>query len=130
MVLFFGLDRAAGPGLVFSTLPKLFAVMPGVRWLGVAFLAAFVLMAFLSALAALEVGLVGLRDVGGGRWSRRRMALALFAVEEVLMLPSALRPTIIGTLGMLLGSGMQTLGALAAVLALGWRGEEHTTELQ
>src|SRR3546814_12481077 len=70
-------------------LPKLFAVMPGGRWLGVAFLAAFVLMAFLSALAALEVGLVGLRDVGGGRWSRRRMALALFVVEAVLMLPSA-----------------------------------------
>src|SRR3546814_17229677 len=64
--------------------------MPGGRWLGVAFLAAFVLMAFLSALAALEVGLVGLRDVGGGRWSRRRMALALFVVEAVLMLPSEL----------------------------------------
>src|SRR3546814_18997782 len=83
MVLFFGLDRAAGPGLVFSTLPKLFAVMPGGRWLGAAFLAAFVLMAFLSALAALEVGLVGLRDVGGGRWSRRRMALARFVVGAV-----------------------------------------------
>lgn len=119
-VLYFGLDMAAGPGLVFSTLPKLFAVMPGGRWLGVAFLAAFVLMAFLSALAALEVGLVGLRDVGGGRWSRRRLAMLLFAVEAVLMLPSAFWPSIIGTLDMLFGSGMQTLGALAAVLALGW----------
>ncbi len=119
-VLYFGLDMAAGPGLVFSTLPKLFAVMPGGRWLGVAFLAAFVLMAFLSALAALEVGLAGLRDVGAGRWPRRRMALILFAVEAVLMLPSALWPSIIGTLDMVFGSGMQTLGALAAVLALGW----------
>lgn len=119
-VLYFGLDMAAGPGLVFSTLPKLFAVMPGGRWLGVAFLAAFVLMAFLSALAALEVGLVGLRDLSAGRWSRRRMAQILFAVEAVLMLPSALWPSIIGTLDMVFGSGMQTLGALAAVLALGW----------
>jgi len=119
-VLYFGLDMAAGPGLVFSTLPKLFALMPGGRWLGVAFLAAFVLMAFLSALAALEVGLVGLRDMVGGRWSRRRMALILFALEAVLMLPSALWPSIIGTLDLLFGSGMQTAGALAAVLALGW----------
>lgn len=130
-VLYFGLDMAAGPGLVFSTLPKLFALMPGGRWLGVAFLAAFVLMAFLSALAALEVGLVGLRDAGGGRWSRRRMALALFVVETVLMLPSALWPSIIGTLDLLFGSGMQSLGALAAVLALGWsaRGKQAMAEL-
>jgi NSS family neurotransmitter:Na+ symporter len=125
-VLYFGLDMAAGPGLVFSTLPKLFAVMPGGRWLGVAFLAAFVLMAFLSALAALEVGLVGLRDLGAGRWSRQRMALILFAVEAVLMLPSALWPSIIGTLDMIFGSGMQTLGALAAVLALGWSASRNS----
>src|SRR3546814_17645249 len=81
-VLYFGLDMAAGPGLVFSTLPKLFAVMPGGRWLGVAFLAAFALMAFLSALAALAVGLVGLRVVVGGRWSRRSRGIGSAAWRE------------------------------------------------
>jgi len=119
-VLHFGIDMASGPGLVFSTLPKLFAVMPGGRWLGSAFLLAFLLMAFLSALAALEVGLVGLRDLSGGRLSRISIAWILFAVEAALMLPSAFKPAIIGTLDLWFGSGMQTLGALAAVIGLAW----------
>lgn len=119
-VLHFGLDMASGPGLVFSTLPRLFAEMVFGRWLGSAFLLSFLLMAFLSALAALEVGLVGLRDVTGGRLSRRTMAALLLLVEALLMLPSALKPAIIGTLDLVFGSGMQTLGALAAVVGLMW----------
>lgn len=119
-VLHFGLDMAAGPGLVFSTLPRLFDAMPAGRWLGSAFLLSFLLMAFLSALAALEVGLAGLRDLTGGRLSRRTMAGMLLLTEALLMLPSALQPDIIGTLDLIFGSGMQTLGALAAVLGLMW----------
>lgn len=119
-VLHFGLDMASGPGLVFSTLPRLFAEMPAGRWLGSAFLLSFLLMAFLSALAALEVGLAGLRDLTKGRLSRRQLAWCLLVVEAVLMLPSALRPEIIGTLDLVFGSGMQTLGALAAVIGLAW----------
>ena len=119
-VLHFGIDMTLGPGLVFSTLPKLFAAMPGGRWLGSAFLLAFLLMAFLSALAALEVGLVGLRELSTGRLSRRQIAWILFAVEALLMLPSAFRPSIIANLDLWFGSGMQTLGALAAVIGLAW----------
>jgi NSS family neurotransmitter:Na+ symporter len=119
-VLHFGIDMASGPGLVFSTLPKLFAAMPGGRWLGSAFLLAFLLMAFLSALAALEVGLVGLRELSAGRLSRMQIAWILFAVEALLMLPSAFRPSIIANLDLWFGSGMQTLGALAAVIGLAW----------
>jgi len=119
-VLHFGIDMASGPGLVFSTLPKLFAAMPGGRWLGGAFLLAFLLMAFLSALAALEVGLVGLRELSAGRLSRMQIAWILFAVEALLMLPSAFRPSIIANLDLWFGSGMQTLGALAAVIGLAW----------
>lgn len=119
-VLHFGLDMASGPGLVFSTLPRLFAAMPAGRWLGSAFLLSFLLMAFLSALAALEVGMAGLRDLTKARFSRHQLAWCLLLVEAVLMLPSALRPEIIGTLDLIFGSGMQTLGALAAVVGLAW----------
>ena len=44
-VLVFGLDMAAGPGLLFETLPRLFAVMPGGRWLASLFLVGWALVA-------------------------------------------------------------------------------------
>ncbi len=117
-VRYFGLDLASGPGLVLDTLPQLFGQMAGGRWIGALFLFAFWLMAFLSALAAFEVCVNALVDVFDGRL-RRGPAIALVVImEALLILPSALRPALIGTLDLIFGSGMQIAGALIAVLAL------------
>lgn len=119
-VLHFGLDMAAGPGLVFNTLPKLFALMPGGHLAGSLFLLAFLLMAFLSAVAALEVCMSALRDLTGWRIGRRGAALSVGALEVLLMWPSAHHPALIATLDMVFGSGMQVFGAIIALLALTW----------
>lgn len=119
-VLFFGLDMAAGPGLIFATLPKLFGQMPGGRVLGGAFLLALLLMAFLSAVAGLQVCLSGLRDWFGVRLGVRQALAVVAGLEAVLMWPSARDPDLIGTLDLVFGSGMQILGALVAVVALVW----------
>ncbi|MGD9584682.1 MAG: sodium-dependent transporter [Lysobacterales bacterium] len=117
-ILHFGLDLAAGPGLVLDTLPRLFGQMAGGRTIGAMFLFAFWLMAFLSALAAFEVCVNALVDVADGRLRRAGAIAVVAGMEAVLILPSALKPALIGTLDLIFGSGMQIAGALVAVLAL------------
>lgn len=119
-VLHFGLDMAGGPGLVFATLPRLFAVMPMGDLLGGLFLLALTLMAFLSALAGLAVCVSGVRDLLGARIGQTRAIVLIVILEALLIWPSAWNPSLIGTLDLIFGSGMQILGALVAVLALVW----------
>ena len=117
--LSFGLDLAQGPALIFSTLPELFAVMPGGRWLGPLFLASLAMVAFLSNLAALEVAATGLRE-RPSRPPLGRVLGLLAALEAVLMLPSVLDNDHIATLDLIFGSGMQVTGSLLAIVGVGW----------
>jgi len=117
-VLVFGLDMSQGPALIFSTLPDLFNVMPAGRLLGSAFLLALCMVAFLSAVAALEVAVGGLTDIL--KTSRTKIILALGGLELILMLPSSLYPKLIGILDLVLGSGMQVFGSALAVLGVVW----------
>lgn len=113
-----GLEPAGGPGLIFSTLPVTFAAMPGGVLFGLLFFAALAGGAFLSDVAAFEVLVAGLDDSTG--MGRRRavglMAVAVFA----LSLPPMINMEIFTAWDLTFGSGMQTLGALCAVLAAGW----------
>ncbi|MCB1606898.1 MAG: sodium-dependent transporter [Xanthomonadales bacterium] len=117
-ILYFSLDMAQGPGLIFSTLPKLFALMPAGQWVGALFLIAFTLMAFLSAMAGLEVCVSATRDLSGDRLGRRGAVLVVAVLELILIWPSAQSPALIGTLDLIFGSGMQIFGALIAVLTI------------
>jgi NSS family neurotransmitter:Na+ symporter len=118
-VLVFGLDIAAGPGLLFDTVPRLFAVMPGARWLAPLFLAGWGLVAMLTLVAALDTVSGALADVTP-RVSRRRWLWATAGLAMAVIVPIALNPHWIGTLDLVFGSGMFMLGALLAVLAVGW----------
>ena len=121
-ILVYGLDMSAGPGLLFDTLPTLFDRLPGGELLGSLFLLALALIAFLSAVAALEVIVAGFAasDLPRLRLTRGRIIAGLAVVETALMLPSALDPAMIGRLDLVFGSGMQVLGSALAVLALTW----------
>ena len=119
-VLVFGLDLASGPGLIFSTLPRLFMVMPLGRILGTLFLLALVMVAFLSAVAALEVLVGSVNDGVKTPWSRKKSVIVLGIAETILIFPSALDPSLIGVLDLIFGSGMQTLGSALAIIALCW----------
>ncbi len=118
-VLVFGLDLAAGPGLLFDTVPRLFAVMPGGHWLGPLFLAAWGGVAMLTLVAALDTVSGALADLTP-RIRRRSWLWIVTAAAAAVMLPIGLNPESIGVLDLVFGSGLFMLGALLAVLAVGW----------
>jgi len=119
-VLVFGIDLAAGPTLLFNTLPRLFEVMPGGRWLAGPFLAAWGMVAVLTIVAAFEATIGALHDWSGERCSRERWIWIVGAALIAVMLPTAFNPQIIGTLDLIFGSGMFMFGCMMAVIALGW----------
>jgi NSS family neurotransmitter:Na+ symporter len=126
-ILYFGVDMASGPSLIFNSLPRLFALMPGGRVLGTLFLLALVMAGFLSAIAGLEVGISGIRDLSRGRIGRTRGALIVAVIEAALVWPSAHAPSLVATLDLVFGSGMQIMGAIVALLALTWGFGSETT---
>lgn len=128
-VLVFGLQIDQGPGLIFNTLPALFSQMPGGRVLGSAFLLALSMMAFLSYVAALEVVAGSFSDGGSGVITRGRVIIVLGLLQALLILPSAFKPSLIGTLDLIFGSGMQVFGSALALLGLTW-GLGKATSLQ
>ena len=119
-VLVFGLDLAAGPPLLFNTLPRLFEVMPGGRLIGGPFLAAWALVAILTIIAAFEAIIGALHDYAGDKFSRRGWTLIVGGAMIAAMLPVAFNPQIIGTMDMIVGSGLFMFGCLMAVIAFGW----------
>ena len=117
-VLALGLDMQAGPMLIFETLPRMFSEIPAGRFIGAVFLIGLWMMAFLSSVAALQVVVAALTDSFGV--SLTKAVLVVGGLEAIVMLPSALKPDIIGTLDLVFGSGMQMLGSALTIVALMW----------
>lgn len=113
-----GLEPGAGPELLFSTLPRVFAEMPaGAAW-GALFFLALGGGAFLSALAAYEVLVAGLVDEAG--MERPRAVRLVAGLVFLLALPPMVNMEIFVPWDLTFGSGMQTFGALVAALTVGW----------
>lgn len=129
-VLVFGLDLAAGPGLLFNTLPQLFAVMPGGRYLAPLFLLGWALVAMLSIICTFDAIISGLSDLTSNRFGKGRWTLLVGAAVAMVMFPIAMNPHWIGTLDLVFGSGMFMLGSLLAVIGLGWGLGEGVTRAQ
>ena len=119
-VLVFGLDMEAGPTLLFDTLPNLFSLMPGGRFLSVIFLIGWTLVAMLSIVCTFDAIIGGLAGFTGDRVDRRQWTWIITISIALIMFPIAMNPASIGTLDMIFGSGMFMVGGLLAVLALGW----------
>jgi NSS family neurotransmitter:Na+ symporter len=72
----FGMDPAAGPGLLFVTMTALFAQMPGGQFFGGAFFFLLVIAGLTSVLALFEVIVATLMDLTGMRRSRATLTMA------------------------------------------------------
>jgi NSS family neurotransmitter:Na+ symporter len=117
-VFAFGLAPASGPALTFVTLPQVFDQLP-LGWLfGFLFFAALLGAAWLSDVGAFEVLVAGLTD--GTGMSRRRAVWTMSGVVMLVSVPPMISMRVFVPWDLTFGSGMQTLGALVAVIAVGW----------
>ncbi|MDX1389466.1 MAG: sodium-dependent transporter, partial [Acidobacteriota bacterium] len=117
-VIALGMEPAQGPGLIFSTLPRVFDQIPFGSFFGLLFFGALFGAAYLSAVAALEVLVAGVVD--NTSMSRTRAVWLMTAVVFVLAMPPMISMRVFVPWDLTFGSGMQTLGALLAVVTVGW----------
>lgn len=112
------MEPAQGPRLIFSTLPQVFEALP-VGWLfGLLFFVGLLGAGFLSNVAALEVLVAGLVD--NLRLERTRAVWIMVAAAFAGSIPPTINNAVFVPWDLTFGSGMQTLGALLAVLTVGW----------
>ncbi len=88
IIFTFGFTPQSGPGLVFKTLPVLFAKLPGALLISTTFFILFVFTALTSAIALVEVVVANFMDLMG--WSRRRSVLIVGTAIFIFGIPSAL----------------------------------------
>jgi neurotransmitter:Na+ symporter, NSS family len=117
-VFAFKLEPASGPGLIFNTLPRVFAAMPAGWLFGSLFFISLFGAGYLSDIGAVEVLVAGLTD--NTRVSRTRAVWLMSAACFVLAIPPSVNNAIFVPWDLTFGSGMQTLGSLLAVLTVGW----------
>jgi neurotransmitter:Na+ symporter, NSS family len=117
-VFAFGMEPGSGPGLLFATLPQVFAQLP-LGWIfGFLFFGGLFGAALLSGIAAYEVLVAGFTDALG--WTRRRATWTVYAVSMILALPPMINLGVFVPWDLTFGSGGQTFGALIAVVTVGW----------
>ena len=91
VIFTFNFAPDSGPGLVFKTLPLLFAKLPGALLISTTFFILFVFTALTSAIALVEVVVANLIDLYG--WSRQKAVLTTGAACFIFGIPSALSGT-------------------------------------
>lgn len=91
IIFTFGFAPQGGPGLVFKTLPVLFAKLPGSLIISTLFFVLFVFAALTSAVAMIEVVAANFIDLLG--WSRHKAVLITGISCFIFGIPSALSNT-------------------------------------
>ncbi len=114
----FGMEPSSGPGLLFATLPELFARIPAGWLFGSLFYVALAGAALLSGIAAYEVLVVGLAESLG--WDRKRAIWTMAGATLVLAIPPMINLAVFVPWDLTFGSGGQTFGAVAAMATVGW----------
>jgi NSS family neurotransmitter:Na+ symporter len=132
VIFSFGLAPAAGPGLVFKTLPVLFAQLPAALLISTAFFVLFVFTALTSSIAMVEAISANFIDLYG--WSRKKAVLTTGIGCFVFGIPCALSgtdwlfaswPKIFGstffeTVNDLVSIWLLPIGGLMIALYTGW----------
>ncbi|MDH3283831.1 MAG: sodium-dependent transporter, partial [Acidobacteriota bacterium] len=128
-----GGDPAAGPGLVFVTMPTVFNALPGSTLVGVAFYSLLVIAALTSTISLLEVVVSYFIDERG--WGRGAATWTLGSLCFLLAVPSALSQGAFASLSrdgllgrdfldvqnIVFGNYALSIGALFICLFVGWR---------
>lgn len=139
----YGVEVTSGPGLVFKTLPALFASLPGGPWVGVVVSSLFFILLFFAAVTSsfslLEAGTAYVTEewtFGGKKQLSRPMALTiLFVLVGALSVLCALsqmegtslivmEDTLFDFIDKLTSNIILPIGGIAACVLVGWRMED------
>ncbi|HRW58419.1 MAG TPA: sodium-dependent transporter [Chlamydiales bacterium] len=132
IIFSFGFEPQAGPGLVFKTLPVLFAQLPGSLVISTIFFILFVFTALTSSISLLEVLSANLIEVFG--WKRAKAVSIAGLATFVMGIPTALASSgalfgnwikiygmnFFDTINEISGSWMMPLGGLFTIIFAGW----------
>jgi NSS family neurotransmitter:Na+ symporter len=113
-----GLAPNSGPGLIFATLPKVFAAIPAGWLFGLLFFIGLLGAGYLSGLAAFEVLVAALTD--NTRMSRTNVVWLVASIVFGVSIPPMINNRVFVPWDLTFGSGMQTLGAIVAAVTVGW----------
>ncbi len=136
-----GLEPAAGPGLIFKTIPVVFSQLPGGYLLAVLFFLLLAFAALTSAISLLEAQVAYLIDERG--WSRRRATGFLAGLAFVVGIPTALSYNTLGdwqligertffdSVDLIASNYLLPISGLLIALYVGWfwNGSEEKEEL-
>ena len=125
-----GLDAAAGPGLIFKTLPVAFAQMPGGHWVSIAFFLLLSVAAITSMVGLIEPLSACLQEQRG--YSRQKSTTRLLLVVAGLSVLSVLGYNLLsqwqwagmdinGLLDYVSNQILLPLGGLLIALFVGWK---------
>ena len=129
-VFSFGLEPGQGPGLIFGTLPKVFASIKGGSVFAILFFALVLFAAVTSAIALLEV--VVSFAVDSLKWTRKKATVILGLLIFLAGVPSALSFGTLGNVtilnysvfdfvGMVTDNILLPFGGLAMCYFIGWK---------
>lgn len=132
VIFTFGLAPEAGAGLVFETLPVLFAQLPGAMLLSTLFFALFTFTALTSSVALLEVVVANFIDLL--HWSRHKAVILSSVAVFIVGLPSALAGSgevfkawlpiygldFFNTIDSLVSIWLLPIGGLLTAIYIGW----------
>ena len=118
IVFTFDLEIAAGPSLIFKTLPVAFNQLPGGYLVALAFFILLAFAALTSAMSLLEVVAAYAIDQLG--WSRKRASWVLGGLIFALGVPSTLQERFLGFMDGLATNYLLPIGALSIALFAGW----------
>ena len=113
-----GVPLDSGPGLMFNTMPAVFAGMPGGNVVGATFFLGVFLVGMLSLVAAYEVVVGAGEDALG--WSRAKGVVVFGLVELVLSIPAVLSVRYLIWSDLVWGTTMMPVGSALAVVAMVW----------
>ncbi|MFA7535473.1 MAG: sodium-dependent transporter [Desulfuromonadales bacterium] len=136
-----GMAPAAGPGLVFKTIPVVFSQLPGGFFLAILFFLLLAFAALTSAISLLEAQVAYLIDERG--WGRRRGTVFLAGLAFVVGIPSALSYNTLGdwrligdrtffdSVDLIASNYLLPVGGLLISIYVGWfwSGSEEKEEL-
>ncbi len=114
----YGLDPAAGPSLLFITVPEIFRAMPGGQVFGILFFLSVFMAAVSSLLAMKEVVVEALMDQLG--WGRVASVAAVAGVAIVCGLPLAVNMVWFGRFVNLITVYLAPAGAVLAGIMFFW----------